>query len=270
VTPADVTVRALIVDDEDIARQRLRTMLEALPGAPVEITGEAANGAQALDRIAALEPALVFLDLRMPDMDGFEVLRLVPEGQLPHIIFVTGHDDFALQAFEVNAVDYLLKPVKAARLEEAVQRALVRLGVRPQDRAAPAAADAAANLGLEQVLEALAARESRWFKRIPLQYARSTRIVPVDQILCIRVAEGLVRVRIADAEMRTGLTFRQLEEGLDPARFLRVHRSGIVNLDYVREFKTFPNGTAVLILGTDLQIEVSRSHVPDVRRALSM
>ncbi len=265
-----MTVRALIVDDEDIARQRLRAMLAALPGGPVDVTGEAANGAQALERITELEPELVFLDLRMPDMDGFEVLRLVPEGQLPHIIFVTGHDDFALQAFEVNAVDYLLKPVKATRLEEAVQRALVRLGVRAQERAATLDPAIAADVGIEQVLEALAARESRWFKRIPLQYARSTRIVPVDQILCVRVAEGLVRVRIADAEMRTGLTFRQLEEGLDPARFLRVHRSGIVNLDHVHEFKTFPNGTAILTLGADLQIEVSRSHVPDVRRALSL
>lgn len=268
-------ISALVVDDEEIARRRLCTMLEALPGAPLQVVGEAANGGEALDRIASLQPDLVFLDLRMPDLDGFEVLRLVPEGRLPQVIFVTGHDDFALQAFEVNAVDYLLKPVKASRLQEAVRRVELRLG-SPRLPAAAGEAGAAgepatgAGAALEHVVRLLAEKESRWFKRIPLQYARTTKIVPVEEVLCVRVAEGLVRVRTAAGEMRSALTFRQLEEGLDPERFLRVHRSGIVNLDRIREFQAFPNGTAMLSLEGGLQVEVSRSHVGAVRRVLGL
>ena len=254
-------ISALIVDDEEIARRRLRGMVEALPGAPVQVVGEAANGGEALDRIEASRPDLVFLALRMPDMDGFEVLRVLPEDRLPHVIFVTGHDDFALQAFEVNAVDYLLKPVKATRLEEAVRRAELRLGARPSDR--PAAA-------LERVVRLLAEKEVRYFRRIPLQYARTTRIVPVEDVLCVRVVEGLVRVRTPAADMRSALTFRQFEQGLDPEHFLRVHRSGIVNLDRIREFESFPNGTALVSLEGGVQVEVSRSHVTEVRRVLGL
>jgi two-component system LytT family response regulator len=270
-------ISALVVDDEEIARRRLRAMLEALPGAPLRVVGEAANGGEALDRIASLQPDLVFLDLRMPDLDGFEVLRLVPEGQLPQVIFVTGHDDFALQAFEVNAVDYLLKPVKASRLQEAVRRVELRLGsprlpAAEGEAGAGAAGEPATGSGaaLEHVFRLLAEKESRWFRRIPLQYARTTKIVPVEEVLCVRVAEGLVRVRTAAGEMRSALTFRQLEEGLDPERFLRVHRSGIVNLDRIREFQAFPNGTAMVSLEGGLQVEVSRSHVGAVRRVLGL
>jgi len=123
---------------------------------------------------------------------------------------------------------------------------------------------------LERVIQMLAGRDARYFKRIPLQYARSTRIVPIEEVLCIRVVDGLVRVRTAAAEMRSALTFRQFEQGLDPERFLRVHRSGIVNVDRIREFQAFPNGTAMVSLEGDLQVEVSRSHVTDVRRFLGL
>jgi two-component system LytT family response regulator len=251
---------------------RLRGMVEALPGAPIEVIGEAQNGGEALERIEELQPALVFLDLRMPDLDGFEVLRLVPEGCVPHVVFVTGHDDFALQAFEVNAVDYLLKPVRAERLEQAVSRVQARLGSRRNEaqQAESSGVDAEDAAALERVVQMLAGRDARYFKRIPLQYARSTRIVPIEEVLCVRVVDGLVRVRTAAAEMRSALTFRQLEQGLDPERFLRVHRSGIVNVDRIREFQSFPNGTAVVSLEGDLQVEVSRSHVTDVRRVLGL
>lgn len=119
-------------------------------------------------------------------------------------------------------------------------------------------------------MQLLSAHELRYFKRIPLQYARTTKIVPVEEVLCVRVVDGLVRVRTAAAEMRSGLSFRQFEQGLDPERFLRVHRSGIVNVDRIREFESFPNGTAMVSLEGDLQVEVSRSHVADVRRVLGL
>jgi two-component system LytT family response regulator len=268
---SSIRIRALVVDDEEIARRRLCSMVEALSGTPIEVVGEAGNGGQALERIEELQPALVFLDLRMPDLDGFEVLRLVPEGRVPHVVFVTGHDDFALQAFEVNAVDYLLKPVRAERLEEAVRRVQVRLGSGRKVDAEPQVGEGGDEANaLERVVQMLAGRDARYFKRIPLQYARSTRIVPIEEVLCIRVVDGLVRVRTAAAEMRSALSFRQLEQGLDPERFLRVHRSGIVNVDRIREFQAFPNGTAMVSLEGDLQVEVSRSHVTDVRRVLGL
>lgn len=250
------TIRTLIVDDEELARRRLRRMLAAF--ADVQIIGEAENGAEAVAKIETEQPDLVLLDVQMPDLDGFAVLRLVATA-LPLVIFVTAFDQHAVNAFEVSAVDYLLKPVHRQRLEQALAKAREKLA-QPK----------AQQTQLTQLIQQFRHPAASYLQRLPVRAQQRILILNVEQITALRIEHGVVCAVTAEGEFWTKYTaLTELEELLDPAIFQRVHRQVIVNLNHVREINAFDNNTARLTLTGGQQVSVSRNHLPELRKVLN-
>jgi len=250
------TIRTLIVDDEELARKRLRRMLA--PFDDIEIVGEAENGAEAVTKAESERPDLLFLDVQMPDLDGFGALKMIELDRMPMVIFVTAFDQFAVNAFEVNAIDYLLKPVHRQRLEQAVAKAREKTSSRDQ-----------AGERLTQFLKTFAPPARSHLQRLPVRSQHRILILNVDQITSLRVDRGLVCATTADGEFWTKYTaLTELEGQLDPQVFHRVHRQVIVNLNHVREINAFDNNTARLTLTGGQQAPVSRNHLPGLRQLL--
>jgi DNA-binding LytR/AlgR family response regulator len=250
-------IRALIVDDEPLARKRLSNLLAAF--ADVEIVAEADNGSDAVLQIEAHQPDLLLLDVQMPDLDGFGVLRMTELDPLPLVIFVTAHDQYAVLAFEVSAVDYLLKPIRRQRLEQALAKAREKLAARH-----PASAH------LTEFLRTVAAASPAYLQRLPVRARNRILILTIEQITSLKLDRGLVCVTTADGEFWTKYTtFTELEGLLDPQVFQRIHRQIIVNLNHVREITTFDNHTARLTLTGGQQVNVSRSHLKALRQTLN-
>jgi two-component system LytT family response regulator len=218
-------IRALIVDDEQLARQRVRLLLGEEPD--VEVIGESGDGFEAVDRIQATKPDLIFLDVQMPDMDGFEVLRRVPQASLPVVIFTTAYDQHALRAFEVNALDYLLKPSKPTRFKEAVQRA--------RDLIANKHAGVAAR-GLLALLGQTPAPAGQ-LTRLAVKTPGKATFVELDQIQAIEAAGKYAVVHVGKTNHVLRETMSSLESHLPPQRFLRINRSVIVNIDQIQELQ---------------------------------
>ena len=242
-------LRTLVVDDEPLARDRLVGFLRALDG--VDVIGEARDGVEALELIEAERPALVFLDVQMPGMDGFEVLKALRR-PLPHVVFATAYDEYAIRAFEVEAVDYLLKPLVRARVEEAVARARARLSQgRGQDR--------------DRVL-----RERPYLTQVPLSVTKRILIFPAADIMWFGVEFRLVYAHTRERGYMTNFTLRELEERLDPAAFFRAHKSALVNLEHVREIVPTLGGRWALVMRDDAtsQVALSRTQARALRARL--
>ena len=234
-------IRAVIVEDEDLARQVLREMLLAHPY--IEIAGECANGFEAVKLVPELKPDLLFLDVQMPKLDGFEVLELVDAGMA--VIFVTAYDEHALRAFEVHAVDYLLKPFSAQRLAAALERARLRLGQKMETGPADLAASARP---AGQYAERLVVKDGARVQIIPaarLDYAEAQ-----DDYVCL-ASQGKKHLKQQ--------TISSLEASLDPKTFLRIHRSYIVNLERVTRLEPFGKDSHVVTLSDGTRLPVSRS-----------
>jgi two-component system LytT family response regulator len=251
-------VRAVIVDDEPLARKRLRTLLSP-HAAAVTIAGEASNGEEACAVIEALRPDLVFLDIQMPGLSGFEVLAQLRVQPRPRIIFVTAHDEFAVKAFEEQALDYLLKPVEADRLA----RALQRLSGAPQVDARDAQID--------RLLASMAPTKPV-LRRIPVK--RGARIALVDVLTAVffRAEDKYTVLYTSDAEHVIDRTIDELEQALDPELFLRIHRSAIVNVNFVRELMTVEGGRFLVEL-TDTRgsrLIASRTGAKTLRERLGL
>jgi two-component system, LytTR family, response regulator len=229
-------IRALIVDDEPLARQRIRLLLG--DEADVEVIGESGDGFEALDQIQATRPDLVFLDVQMPDRDGFEVLRRVPPALLPVVIFTTAYDQHALRAFEVNALDYLLKPFKPARFKAAIQRA--------RDLMANKQAGVAAR-GLLALLGQTPAPAGQ-LTRLAVKTPGKVTFVELDQIQAIEAAGKYAVVHVGKENHVLRETMSSLESHLPPQRFLRISRSVIVNMDQIQELQPMFNGENVVVL----------------------
>src|SRR5881392_780870 len=228
-------IRALIVDDEQLARQRVRLLLGE--ESDVEVIGESEDGFEAVDQIQATRPDLVFLDVQMPDMDGFEVLRRVPQALLPVVIFTTAYDQHALRAFEVNAVDYLLKPFKPTRFKEAVQRA--------RDLIVNKQAGVAAR-GLLALLGQTAAAGQ--LTRLAVKTPGKVIFVELDQIQAIEAAGKYAVVHVGKENHVLRETMSSLESHLPPQQFLRISRSVIVNIDQIQELQPMFKGENLVVL----------------------
>ena len=239
-------LRAAIVDDEVPARALLREYLGAHPG--VEIVAECANGFEAVKRLGETEPDVVFLDVQMPKLDGFEVLELLEAP--PAVVFVTAYDEFALKAFEVHAVDYVLKPVGRDRFDEALARVRERL-TASADPAAPAPSPAA--------LAAAARPPGRFVERILVKDGANVHVIPVDRVDYLEAQDDYVGIH---AEGRCRLKSQPLADaarGLDPERFVRTHRSYVLNVDRIARLELYAKDSRVVILKDGRQLPLSRA-----------
>lgn len=216
-------MKVLIVDDEIPARQRLRGFLEKEPD--VEILAECANGHEALDAIVAHSPDLIFLDIQMPGMNGFDVLRELPEESRPFVIFITAYDEHAVRAFEVNALDYLLKPFPRQRLTESLERARATL-----------AQGGSVSRRLEHLLRSLPAAPASYPTRLIVRDGTKSTIHPLADVICFAAEGNYAEVFAADGRrLLLRETMQSLENRLDPARFFRASRSLIIHLIHLKE-----------------------------------
>lgn len=244
-------LRAAIVDDEDLARQVLREYLA--PHTDIEIVAECANGFEAVKVVAELKPDLVFLDIQMPKLDGFEVLQLLDPA--PAIIFVTAHDNHAIRAFEVHAVDYLLKPVAADRFEAALARVKERLERLPEHRSLHGSSHGSSAADLA----ASARPPSEYVDRIPVRDGTSVVIIPVAKLDYVEAQDDYVALVSQGKKHLKQQTISSIEAALDPSRFLRIHRSYIVNLERVVRLEPYAKDSYVAVLADRVQLPVSRA-----------
>jgi DNA-binding LytR/AlgR family response regulator len=248
-------MKTLIVDDEPIARRVLREGLEALP--EVVVVGEAENGKEALKRIAEFKPDLVFLDLQMPVMSGFEVARELRGGPSPVIVIVTAFDQYAIQAFEAGAIDYLLKPVSDARLRKAVERAKRLQGNRLEiDNEVTSIAS------LTQTAEPTKGR--KFVGRGAEEYV----FLDEDEILAFQAERELVWIVTTRQRLLATQSLRVIDDRLKDSQFLRVHRNAIVNINHVRSMTVASSSRWVLTLSNSLQLVVSKRQAHKIRRIL--
>jgi len=248
-------LRVLIVDDERLAREKLRRFLAEWE--TVRVVGEAENGSQAVARIRELRPDVVFLDVQMPGMDGFGVLSQLSGRGLPVFVFVTAHDEYAIRAFEVEAIDYLLKPFDRARLGQALERARRQVDRGPDELARK----------LERLLAAQAGSGGT-VRRIAVRADDRIQSVKVDEVQWFEAADNYVKVHSDKTVHLIRETLSNLERRLEADAFVRVHRSAIVSLDAVREVESLFHGDYEVVLRTGERIAVGRKYRDSLLKAL--
>jgi two-component system LytT family response regulator len=250
-------IRALIVDDEPLARRGIRQLLESCPD--IDIVGECRNGREALTALETLAPDLVFLDVQMPELDGFEVVRARGAARMPHVVFVTAYDEFAVRAFETHALDYLVKPVNEARFAAALERVRERMRfaealeltrkigdlLATHDRRGDARGD-------------LAYRALAPAKKLVVPTATGDLVLDVDEIDWIQADDYYAAVHARGRRHLIRESLASLEQRLDANQFVRVHRSAIVRLERVREMRSAAGGESVLVLRDGTRVPVSR------------
>jgi two-component system LytT family response regulator len=245
-------IRTVLADDEVLARQKVRQLLKEVED--VDIVGECATAGETIDLVRLTYPDLLFLDICMPDMDGFDAVSALssqPEVKLPHIVFVTANDKWAVRAFEFHALDYLLKPFTADRLQGAVQRVRDRMAM---------------NGGVNVLNPGTGGYTTR------MVFKSRGRIVflPVDDIRWVQAEENYVRLHTSEQSHLLRETIGKLEGRLDPRSFLRVHRSSIVNLRYVKEVKNEADGDASVSLISGEKIPMSRSYRARIQKLMNV
>ncbi len=252
-------MKCLIIDDEASARARLARMLAA-HASVLEIAGEASNGIEALETINSIAPDLLFLDIEMPGINGFQVLQSLPGNATPPmVIFVTGYDQHALAAFEANALAYLLKPVEAERLAHVVDRAFRLHNFQPQrEQDARATSDFVESRSGTVFRQIVGRKRDRYFLLSP------------DEIVFFRADDGLVRAHTANDSYWVNHQLNQLEAGLPAERFFRAHRSVIVNLDCVREIRASFKSSFLLLMqdASQTEVQVSERQAPLLRKRI--
>ena len=237
----DRTLRAVLVDDEELARGYLRELLAAHPD--IVVAAECANGFEAVKAIAETSPDLLFLDVQMPKLDGFEVLELIEPSQAPVVIFVTAYDQYAMRAFDAHAVDYLLKPFSASRFERALERARARLGER---RTLP-----------EIAVEARHGGERP--QRIVVKDGTRVHVIPIARLDYVVAQDDYVALHSEGKSYLKQQPITSVEDLLDPACFVRLHRSAIVNLERVARIEPYGKESRIAILHDGTRLPVSRS-----------
>lgn len=247
----DSRIRALVVDDEPVARSHLRALLE--DRGDVQVVDECGDGRTAVEKIRAIGPDLVLLDVQMPELDGLGVVRAIGPDRMPPVVFVTAHDQHAVDAFEVHALDYVLKPVHRARFNGAIDRviSLIRSG-------------SAVNRGrpLAEALERLAPTGS---ERLAIRSGERVLYLRIADIDWIEAADDLVRLHVGKTVHDHRATMAQIEQRLPPSRFIRIHRSTIVNIERIREFQPWFQGDWILVLADGTRLQSGKSYRKRVR-----
>jgi len=245
-------IRALIVDDEALARERVRTLLRAETG--VAVLAECTGGREAVEAILEHEPDLVFLDVQMPDLDGFQVLEALGDDQLPAIVFVTAYDEYALRAFDVHAVDYLLKPIEPERFARTLARVRENLGDKGDRR-------------VESLLDALATRDLP-FDRLVIRTRGKVSFLKPSEIDWVEADGKHVKLHVGRETHVVRQQLKRLEPRLAPHGFVRVHRSAIVNVDRIKELEPWFHGEYVVILKDGPKLTSSAAHSEALHRII--
>jgi two-component system LytT family response regulator len=241
-----MALTALLVDDEPLAREGMRILLSRDP--EIAAIHEAKDGREAIAAIRDLRPDLVFLDVQMPELDGFAVVREIGPEHMPAVVFVTAHDRYAIQAFDINAIDYLLKPVTEDRFDQSLARAKARIGLEPADRT---------GRQIISLLETIASPR-RYLKRLAVRSAGKTVFVEVEDVDWIEAAENYVQLHAGRAGHLVHVAMNTLEKSLDPEIFLRIHRSLIVNVRRVKELQPALHGEYVVTLESGVRLQSGR------------
>ncbi len=242
-------IRTMIIDDEALARQRLRTMLA--DHRDVMVLGESCDGIEAVSDIERLKPDLIFLDIQMPELDGFEVVRNIEPSALPIIVFVTAFDQHAVKAFEFNALDYLLKPFDQSRLGKSVSRVRQRLNLRKLN-----------DVDVEQrIINAIEELNKKTFiSRMALKSDGRVHLVLVEKIAWIQAAGNYLRIHVGDRQFLLREPMKRLEQRIDPNKFVRIHRSTIVNMEFIQDLEPTFHGDFKVTLVDGTSLPLSRKY----------
>ncbi|MEO0438303.1 MAG: LytTR family DNA-binding domain-containing protein [Pseudomonadota bacterium] len=259
---------AIIVDDEQLARRGLSVRLQHLP--EVDVIAECANGLEALSAVAEHNPDLLFLDIQMPGMDGFEVIEKLQGDDMPMVVFITAYNEYAVDAFKVHAIDYVLKPVEDDRLHEAVQRAAEFRSQTTESQGKEKLVKLIMSMTGESAaaIEAMADRGDKsdeWPEKITVKDGSDIQFIRVADIQWVDAAGDYMCIHASGKTHIMRITMKQLEGMLNPAVFLRVHRSTIVNHRCITGAQTLNNGEYLLNLDTGAKLKVSRSYKDRIR-----
>jgi two-component system, LytTR family, response regulator len=248
-------IRTLIVDDEDLARERLKSLLVKEPR--IELVGEASDGRSGVAAIEKLKPDLVFLDVQMPELNGFEVLEALDETHLPNVVFVTAHDQFALKAFDVHAVDYLLKPFDRERFQVALQRAISKIDTRRPEQK---------DQELAAVIQEI--KPPGPVERLLVKADGRVLLIKVDDIDWVEAADNYVNIKVGKESHMMRETMSSLEGRLPPEKFMRISRSTIVNVERIQELQPMFHGEYIVLLKNGTKLTLSRSYRDKLDRLL--
>jgi len=249
-------IRALVAEDQELSRERLVALLREEPD--VEVVAACSDGRQAAEAIQRLQPDLVFLDMQMPELDGFDVIESVGAEQMPTVIFVTAYDEYALRAFEVHALDYLLKPFGKRRLQKALQRARGQLQSRRTEALAIQLLALVSDLKLE----------SERPGRILIRSGGRISFLPLDQIDWVEAEGNYVRLHVGDESHLLRETMSAMEQRLGPDRFVRVHRSRLAQIKRIKELRVKPDGTYEAVLVNGVRLNVGRAFREELQERL--
>jgi two-component system LytT family response regulator len=241
-----MAIQAIIVDDEELARNRLKYLLEA--ESDIEVAAECKDGRKAVEVILTGKPDLLFLDVQMPEMDGFEVLQALGENHRPTVIFVTAYDQYALRAFETYALDYLLKPFNRARFRKAVQRARIQIARETRDQI---------DHRLAALLKEVRA-ENKYLERLVIRSAGRVIFLRTDDVEWFEGCANYVRLHVGKETHLMRERISALDSKLDPKKFVRIHRSSIVKIDQIKEMRISGDGEHVVILNNGSRLSLSR------------
>lgn len=268
------TIRTIVIDDEELARRGLEIRLRT--HSDIEIVAQCASGREALDAIASEQPDLLFMDVQMPGLNGFQVVKRLPQNSLPLVIFVTAYDRYALDAFEAQALDYLLKPVDEARLARALERARHELQQQTliarheQMLKLLAQVDGTDHLDRQDLVAQLRGlNEPRYAQMLPIRTEQETIRLPVAHIDWIDAAGDYMCVHSQGHTYVLRETMKALESVLNPAHFARVHRSTIVNVERVQRLRPHMNGEYFLTLANGQELKLSRSYRESLEKLLA-
>lgn len=252
----DRNIRVMIVDDEPLARHGLREVLSAEHD--LEIIAECADGSEAVAAFVKKRPDVIFLDIQMPEKDGFDVVRMIPPEELPFIVFVTAYNEFAVKAFSANALDYVLKPFDNERIHATLKR--VREMVRLKQQAGYS----------ERILNAVAsvAPKASYLLRIPIRHAGKITLVKTDAVVWIEAAADYIHIHTATEKFITRESIGEIETQLDPSQFVRIHRSSIINIRHIKELQTNQHGDYTAKLDNGTSLPVGRNYKENLTRLI--